>query len=325
MQPNYNEEYRKQQENYQRSRNPFEYGQQVAQRRYSEIMANLDARRQATQQSYGDMYQAARQRAVKGQAAGGPLLSGGMAQQQKDYISAIEMQEMGRIGTAQNQALQDLYAQGQAAFSNAQLEGQQATQMELQNRTAELQLVQQKQAIMNDTKLSKEEKEQQIAALEGGLVKDEELKRSPISLVEAGGIAATFGIPATIAGTAVAKSGATLKTLAGLAGAGKVSAVGVSATGATAVFGAEGAKAALLEIGKNATIASKGLGASFAMGLKSWAVKLGLAKGAVAVKTVAGAKVASLALTGLGPVGWGILAIGLGAAAIAGISALSNR
>ena len=74
------------------------------------------------------------------------------------------------------------------------------------------------------------------------------------------------------------------------------------------------------------TVASKGLGASFVMGLKSWAVKLGLAKGAVAIKAgAAGAKVATLALTGLGPVGWGILAIGAGAAVIAGISALTSR
>jgi hypothetical protein len=166
MQPNYEEMMKRQQQDYQRSRDPFQYGQQVAQRRYSEIMSNLDSQRQATQQSYGDLYSQARQRAVRGQAMGGPTLSGGMGQQQKDYVSAIEMQELGRIGQAREGASRDLYSQGQAAFSNAQLEGQQATQMEVQNRQTQLQLVQQRQAIL-DSDLPEEQKQAQLAALEG--------------------------------------------------------------------------------------------------------------------------------------------------------------
>lgn len=162
---NYDEMLKKQQQDYQRSRDPFEYGRQVAQRRYSEIMSNINTQRQAVQQSYGDLYQQARQRAVAGAAAGGPTLSGGMGQQQRDYISALEMQELGRIGAARETATRDLYTQGQAAFSNAQLEGQQATQMELQNQQTQLQLVQQRQAILADTKLSAEQKAQQLEAL----------------------------------------------------------------------------------------------------------------------------------------------------------------
>jgi hypothetical protein len=165
MQPNYEEMMKRQQQDYQRSRDPFQYGQQVAQRRYSEIMSNLDSQRQATQQSYGDLYSQARQRAVRGQAMGGPTLSGGMGQQQKDYVSAIEMQELGRIGQAREGASRDLYSQGQAAFSNAQLEGQQATQMEVQNQQTQLQLVQQRQAILADKNLSDEQRAQQLEAL----------------------------------------------------------------------------------------------------------------------------------------------------------------
>lgn len=165
MQPNYEELMKRQQQDYQRSRDPFQYGQQVAQRRYSEIMSELDARRQATQQSYGDLYSAARQRAVRGQAAGGPTLSGGMGQQQRDFVSAIEMQELGRIGQAREGAIRDLYSQGQAAFSNAQLEGQQATQMELQNQQTQLQLTQQRQAILADDKLTDAQRAEQLSAL----------------------------------------------------------------------------------------------------------------------------------------------------------------
>jgi hypothetical protein len=165
MQPNYNELAQRQQKDYQASRDPFQYGQQVAQRRYSEMMSNLDTQRQATQQSYGDLYSQAKQRAVGGAAVGGPTLSGGMGQQQRDYVSAIEMQELGRIGTAREGASRDLFLQGQAAFSNAQLEGQQATQMKLQDQQTQLQLTQQVQAISADTNLSKENKDEQLRAL----------------------------------------------------------------------------------------------------------------------------------------------------------------
>jgi hypothetical protein len=165
MQPNYNELAEKQQKDYQSSRDPFQYGQQVAQRRYSEMMSNLDRQRQATQQSYGDLYSQARQRAVGGAAAGGPTLSGGMGQQQRDFVSAIEMQELGRIGQAREGASRDLFSQGQAAFSNAQLEGQQATQMRLQDQQTQLQLVQQRQQILANKDLTDEQRAQQLAAL----------------------------------------------------------------------------------------------------------------------------------------------------------------
>jgi hypothetical protein len=164
MMPNYEEQYQRQEQDYRRSRNPFEYGQQVARRRYSEIMAGLDAQRRSTQRSYGDMYQEARQRAVRNQAAGGPSLSGGMGQQRRDYVSAMEMQELGKIGGAQQQAMADLYTQQQAAFSNAQLEGQQAAQMDLQNRTSALQLEQEKVRIINSGATA-EQKKAQLEAL----------------------------------------------------------------------------------------------------------------------------------------------------------------
>lgn len=163
----FSEMQKKQQQDYQRSRDPFEYGRQVAQRRYSEIMSNLERQRQGTQQSYGDLYQQARQRAVGFQAAGGPTLSGGMGQQRRDYVSALEMQELGRIGQARESAMRDLSTQAQSAFANAELEGQQATQLEVQNRQTQLQLFQQRQAII-DSDLSEAQKAQQLAILEGG-------------------------------------------------------------------------------------------------------------------------------------------------------------
>jgi hypothetical protein len=127
-------------------------------------MSNIDARRQSTQQSYSDMYSAARQQAVRGRAEGGPTLSGGMGQQQRDYISAAEMQQLGQIGQQREAAARDLFTQTQSAMSNAQLEGQQATQMQLQNQQAQLQLIQQRDAILNSD-LTEEQKAEQLQAL----------------------------------------------------------------------------------------------------------------------------------------------------------------
>ena len=249
MQPNYEEERKKQQQDYQRSRNPFEYGQQVAQRRYSEIMAGLDAQSRATQQTYGDMYQAARQRAVGQQAMGGPTLSGGMGQQRRDFISALEMQELGRIGSQRQQAEADLYAQSQSAFANAELEGQQAAQMELQNRTAQLQLVQQRQAIMDDKNLTDEQKAQQLQALEGGESAETQVQATPQSFGNRFGDAALTGGSVLIAGGALVKTGAAaLKAGTALSAAKASAALGGTALkfGAAVKIGSTAAGAGVL-------------------------------------------------------------------------------
>lgn len=169
MQTDYMEEAKKRQEEesraYQRTRDPFEYGKQVSQRRYSEIMAGLDAQKADVNRSYGSLYQAAKDRAVGTRAAGMPTLSGGMGQQQRDYLSSMEMRDLSSIGGAQNQALRDLETQAQSAFANAELEGMQAEQIRLQSQQTKLQLVQQKQAIMADDSLTQEQKDAQLKAL----------------------------------------------------------------------------------------------------------------------------------------------------------------
>lgn len=235
MQPDYNELAKRQQQDYQSSRDPFQYGQQVAQRRYSEMMSSLDNQRQATQQSYGDLYSQARQRAVGGSAMGGPTLSGGMGQQQRDFVSAIEMQELSRIGQAREGASRDLFSQGQAAFSNAQLEGQQATQMQLGNQQAQLGLVQQKQLIMENKQLSDEQRAEQLAALGQGdtpVEKKEFLQYLGQGMFTAG-VAGTTGITAV-------KVGLGVKAIAGAGGIGAATAANVSAATALAGGGISG-------------------------------------------------------------------------------------
>jgi hypothetical protein len=259
------EQQAKEEQRYQQTRDPFEYGRQVAQRRYSEIMSDLDRQRAQTAQSYSDLYSAARQQAVRGQAAGGPTLSGGMGQQQRDYISSIEMQELGRIGTAREGAMRDLYTQAQSAMSNAQLEGQQATQIELQNQQTQLELVRQRQAILEDDKLSDEQRAEQLAALgvEAGEVAapktsfGEALTKGLLigGGTTAGGIflvntAAALGKVTTVIGMNAATGGAALGGLkATMAAAGVKGLSGAVATGLASVPGWGWAALAAVAIG----------------------------------------------------------------------------
>ena len=317
MQPNYEEMMKKQQQDYQRSRDPFQYGQQVAQRRYSEIMSDIDARRQATQESYGDLYAQARQRAVRGAAGSSMTMSGGMGQQQRDFVSAIEMQELGRIGNSRNQAVRDLYTQGQAAFSNAQLEGQQATQMEAQNRQTQLQLVQQRQAIL-DSDLPDAQKQAQLAALEGtaqgGM--GTEIQPEPYTFAKALTITGSVGIGAGVAAKTLTAVGASAKGVAGL-----IAKQGVI------VKTAAGAGGALSKTLAASAFAGKTGVAALWQGAKIALMKTGLAKGtltAVAGVGKAAATKGALALTGLGPVGWGILAVLGTAAAVYGVVKLTE-
>ena len=159
------EQQRKEQQQYQRTRDPFEYGRQVAQRRYSEIMSGLAAQRENVARSYSDMYQAAKQSAVAQRAAGAPSLSGGMKAQYSDLVSAREMQQLGAIGAQREQAQRDIYTQAQSAMANAELEGQQATEMRLQEQQTQLGIVQQKNQILADEELTNEQKAEQLNLL----------------------------------------------------------------------------------------------------------------------------------------------------------------
>ena len=221
MQINYEAEARRKQQEeeqklYQQQRDPFEYGQQVSRRRYSEIMSGLQERQQQTSRSYSDMYQAARQQAVAQRAAGAPSLSGGMAAQYSDLVSSREIQQLGQIGGAREQAIRDIELQKQSAFANSQLEGQQAEQLVQQSQLNKLALVQQKQAIRNNEELSAEEKAQQLQALGVDVTKEQldpakkeaglfEKIASGVGISVTGGIASSWvlklaGLSAKVAG-----------------------------------------------------------------------------------------------------------------------------
>jgi hypothetical protein len=310
---------KKQQQDYQRSRDPFQYGQQVAQRRYSEIISGLQNQSQATQQSYGDLYSQARQQAVRGQAAGGPTLSGGMGQQQRDFVSAIEMQQLGQIGNQRNIAMRDLYSQGQAAFSNAQLEGQQVTQMELQNQQTQLQLVQQRQSIELDPNLTDEQKQAQLAVLEGTQAPEFSPERAPLTFGQSLTTAASFGVPAGIATASLAKLGGSSLGIAKM-----IAKQGVTVSGVAMKAKAGEAGAKFVATASKTFAGKTGLAALW-QGTKMALLKSGLAKGSLAIAGKGAAAKGAVLLTGLGPVGWGILAVGLTATAIWGISQLNRE
>jgi len=180
---NYELEARKKQEEreaaaYQTQRDPFAYGQQVARRRYSEIMSGLQERQRSIASSYEDLYQAAKEQGVRQRAAGGPSLSGGMQAQYSDLISAGEMQQLGQIGRSREQAIRELELQKQSAFANAELEGQQATQAQLQLQQNRLDIISQKNQILANAELTNEQKAESLEAI-GYVDQAAELRATP--------------------------------------------------------------------------------------------------------------------------------------------------
>lgn len=193
---------------YQKQRDPFQYGQDVARRRYAEIMSGLQNQQQKTAQSYSDLYQQAKQFAVAERAAGGPSLSGGMKSQFSDLISTREMEKLGQIGGAREQALRDIELQKQSAFANAQLEGQQAEQLQIQRQQLTVERLAQKNQIMSDKEMTGEQKAEQLRAL--GFEKE---AQQAVATPEGAGIPSWLqGAGALlVAGGAALKTGAAVK------------------------------------------------------------------------------------------------------------------
>lgn len=251
MTPNYEAEARRkqqeqQQDAYQTQRDPFAYGQQVARRRYSEIMSGLQERQQQTAKSYSDLYQQARQMGVAQRAEGSPSLSGGMQAQYSDLLSTREMQQLGQIGGQREQALGNIELQKQSAFANAQLEGQQAEQFQLQNQQTRLGVIQQKNQILADESITDEQKIEQLNTL-GFTDVAEELKQME-NITDPKASAGIIGAVSTTIGSI-----AGLKALIGLGGvfaaAGKATGVAASIAAGASAFPVLAAATAVVAIG----------------------------------------------------------------------------
>ena len=230
---------------FQQARDPFQYGRQVAQRRYSEIMSGLAERQRQSARTYSDMYQAAKETATAQRAMGAPSLSGGMKAQYSDLVSAREMQQLGAIGRDREAAAREIDLQRQSAFANAELEGQQAAQTELQNRQTKLQLIQQKNEILANNKLSNAEKAEQLEVL-GYTQEAQEVLAGPegasgnagllgagLVAVGAAGIAKVTGVSKAIS---TALAGAAAGTLKGALVVG-IKFVAIAALAAAVIYG----------------------------------------------------------------------------------------
>ena len=102
-----------------RSRNPFEYGQQVARRRYSEIMAGLDAQRMKySTEVMGTMYQEARQRAVRNASSRRWSVLYLVVWDNNAVIMCLQWKCKNSVKLAvhQQQAMADLYTQQQVCI-----------------------------------------------------------------------------------------------------------------------------------------------------------------------------------------------------------------
>lgn len=230
---------------FQQARDPFAYGRQVAQRRYSEIMSGLAERQRQSARTYSDMYQMARETATAQRAMGSPSLSGGMKAQYSDLVSAREMNQLGAIGRDREAAAREIDLQRQSAFANAELEGQQAAQTELQNRQTKLQLIQQKNEILANNKLSNAEKAEQLEVL-GYTQEAQEVLAGPegasgnagllgagLVAVGAAGIAKVTGVSKAIS---TALAGAAAGTLKGALVVG-IKFVAIAALAAAVIYG----------------------------------------------------------------------------------------
>lgn len=230
---------------FQQARDPFAYGRQVAQRRYSEIMSGLAERQRQSARTYSDMYQLARETATAQRAMGSPSLSGGMKAQYSDLVSAREMNQLGAIGRDREAAAREIDLQRQSAFANAELEGQQAAQTELQNRQTKLQLIQQKNEILANNKLSNAEKAEQLEVL-GYTQEAQEVLAGPegasgnagllgagLVAVGAAGIAKVTGVSKAIS---TALAGAAAGTLKGALVVG-IKFVAIAALAAAVIYG----------------------------------------------------------------------------------------
>jgi hypothetical protein len=106
--------------------NPAQVASDAARREYSNILAQSRTRERSIQEGYGDMYQRMRQAALRRrQATPSRGFTGGMAEQQTQALSAAEMQQLGNLGRAREQALREERTGRQSAFSNALIAGQQ--------------------------------------------------------------------------------------------------------------------------------------------------------------------------------------------------------
>lgn len=234
--PDFSAEARRRQEeqakSYQQQRDPFKYGQDVARRRYSEIMSGLQNQKRAVGQTYSDMYQAAKEASVAQRAAGSPSLSGGMEAQYSDLMSARDVRDIGTIGRARDEAVRQLDLQGQSALANAELEGQQATQIQMQTQQNQIALIQQRNQLIADKNLTNQQKAEQLEVL-GYTEQAAELRNKPEAKTSPlfGGILALGA-----GGFTVAKVTGLSKAIGAAMGAGKAGFIAKAAIGFKSVL-----------------------------------------------------------------------------------------
>lgn len=109
-----------------RNNDPARVANEAARREYSNILAQSQQQERTVQESYSDLYQRAQQASFRRrQATPSRGFTGGMEAQQQNAASAAEIQQLGNIGRGREEALREIRAGRQSAFSNALIAGQQ--------------------------------------------------------------------------------------------------------------------------------------------------------------------------------------------------------
>jgi hypothetical protein len=151
-------------------KNPFAEGttgQNAFREAYNRLKEQSSASRQNITQDYANTYQNLRNQSfAQGLGAAAQRgLSGGQAAGASQQISAQQMGALGNLMQGQERALRDQGLQESSIYSNALLEGQQAQQMDREEREYQFSVEQRIAAINADKTLSPEQKERQIFQL----------------------------------------------------------------------------------------------------------------------------------------------------------------
>ena len=146
-------------DNYRTQYPPAEVGESAFRRATSRNLEEARVRSQQAQSSYSDMYNRSRQGSYLNQMAGAPRgFTGGMRNQYDTARSAAEMQAMNQIGVNQERALRDIELNRLAMDRQAVQEGFQAEDRARQTTAYNMQLEQQRQAILADENMTDDQK-----------------------------------------------------------------------------------------------------------------------------------------------------------------------
>lgn len=146
-------------DNYRTQYPPAQVGESAYRRATARNLEESRIRSQQAQSSYSEMYNRSRQGSYRNRMAGAPQgFTGGMRSQYENARSAAEMQAFNQIGVQQERELRDIDLNRLAMDRQAVQEAYQAEDRARQTTAYNMQLEQQRQAILANEEMTDEQK-----------------------------------------------------------------------------------------------------------------------------------------------------------------------